>query len=196
MSDILKEITDSLPKVISESCFEGANIVLYTDNADFFISGEAQIKDLVNTFKKRIELRADKKILEPEDKVKLFIENTVPSDAEITNIIFDVQRSIVVVEAKKPASTALEYSHEAELSLVKLLIRFPEVLSQIAMDYEVQKLPNYALEIADKFHQFYHQCRVINQGQVDASRLALVSLTQKVLSEVLVVIGISAPEKM
>ena len=99
------------------------------------------------------------------------------------------------VEAKT-REASLEYKHEAELSLIKLLIRFPEVLSQIALDYEVQKLPNYALEIADKFHQFYNQCRVINNGQVDLSRLELVRLTQKILGEVLVVIGISAPEKM
>lgn len=91
---------------------------------------------------------------------------------------------------------AIEYSHEAELGLAKLLIRYPEVLSQIALDYEVQKLPNYALEIADKFHQFYHQCRVINEGKIDLSRLGLVQLTKKILGEVLAVIGISAPERM
>ncbi|MDP2587106.1 MAG: arginine--tRNA ligase, partial [Candidatus Komeilibacteria bacterium] len=100
------------------------------------------------------------------------------------------------VEEVKPGSKDLEYSHEAELSLAKLLIRYPEVLAQVALDYEVQKLPSYALEIADKFHQFYHQCRVINEGKIDLSRLELVRLTKKILGEVLAVIGISAPEKM
>ena len=33
--DILKEITDALPKVITDAEFEAANIVIYTDNADF-----------------------------------------------------------------------------------------------------------------------------------------------------------------
>jgi uncharacterized protein len=102
MADILKEITDSLPKVINESCFEGANIVLYTDSVDFFISGEDQIKSLVNQFKKRIELRADKKILESEQKVNSLIKELIPKEADLTNIIFDVQRSILVLEAKKP----------------------------------------------------------------------------------------------
>jgi uncharacterized protein len=102
MADILKEITDSLPKIISESCFEGANIVLYTDSAEFFSSGESQIKELVNQFKKRIELRADKKLLESEEKVEKIISSTVPSEAEVTKVLFDVQRSIVVIEAKKP----------------------------------------------------------------------------------------------
>ena len=100
--DILKGITDALPRVITDSCFEGANIVLYTDNIEFFRTGESQIKELVNQFKKRIELRADEKILESQEKTKTIIEKTLPSEAEVTNIIFDVQRSIVVIEAKRP----------------------------------------------------------------------------------------------
>ena len=32
--DILKGITEELPKVIVDAGFEGANIVLYTDNAE------------------------------------------------------------------------------------------------------------------------------------------------------------------
>ena len=100
--DILKEITDALPKVITDAEFEAANIVLYTDNADFFRTGESKIKELVNQFKKRIELRSDKKILVSEEETKKIIEKIIPVDAEVTNIIFDLQRSIVVIEAKKP----------------------------------------------------------------------------------------------
>ncbi|MEA3330060.1 MAG: beta-CASP ribonuclease aCPSF1 [Nanoarchaeota archaeon] len=102
MADILKEITGSLPKVISESGFEGANIVIYTDSSDFFISGENQIKELVNKFKKRIELRADKKLLESEEIVKKVLQELIPSEANLTNLIFDVQRSVIILEAKKP----------------------------------------------------------------------------------------------
>ncbi|MFA6304437.1 MAG: arginine--tRNA ligase [Patescibacteria group bacterium] len=90
----------------------------------------------------------------------------------------------------------LEYQEEAERSLLKTLLKLPEILEQISEDYEVQKLPGYAIEIADKFHQFYNTCRVIDDGKANTSRLALVKLTQKVLGEVLEIIGISAPEKM
>ncbi|MFA6023412.1 MAG: beta-CASP ribonuclease aCPSF1 [Candidatus Pacearchaeota archaeon] len=100
--DILKSITDELPKVISDVGFEGANIVIYTDNAQFFREGESQIKDIVNRVKKRIELRADQKILESQEKTKQIIEKIIPTEAELTNIIFDVQRSIVIIESKRP----------------------------------------------------------------------------------------------
>ena len=55
MADILKSIKEELPKVISDATFEGANIVLYTDNKDFFKNGESQVKAVVDKIKKRIE---------------------------------------------------------------------------------------------------------------------------------------------
>ncbi|MBI3333985.1 beta-CASP ribonuclease aCPSF1 [Candidatus Pacearchaeota archaeon] len=102
MADILKSIKDELPKVISDATFEGANIVLYTDDKEFFKTGEQEIKRIVDKIKKRIELRADKGILAPEEETEKSIRALVPEEAEITSIIFDVQRSSVIVEAKKP----------------------------------------------------------------------------------------------
>jgi len=103
MTDILKSILSELPKgIIKAANFEGANIVLYTENTNFFHSGESQIKKVVDKIKKRIELRADEKILLDKKETEETIREIVPKEAEITNIIFDVQRSIVVIEAKKP----------------------------------------------------------------------------------------------
>ena len=102
MTDILKSITSELPKVISDAGFEGANIVLYTDDEEFFKKGEAQIKEIVNKIKKRIELRADEKVLMKQEDAEKAIKSIVPKEADVNNIIFDAQRSIVVIEAKKP----------------------------------------------------------------------------------------------
>lgn len=102
MADILKSITDELPKVITDAIFEGANIVLYTDNKEFVRTGEEKIREVVNKVKKRIELRADQKVLLAEEETDKTIRALVPEEAEITNVIFDVQRSVVIIEAKKP----------------------------------------------------------------------------------------------
>jgi len=102
MTEILKSITEELPKVISDAVFEGANIVLYTNSKEFFKTGEPKIKEIVGKIKKRIELRADKSILASEDDTEKTIRGVVPEEAEITSIIFDIQRSSVVIEAKKP----------------------------------------------------------------------------------------------
>jgi KH/beta-lactamase-domain protein len=100
--EILKNIIDRLGEKITEAGFEGANIVLYTDNEDFFKDGEPKIKEIVNDIKKRIELRADTKILLEEKKTEQEIKKIVPQEADVTNILFDSHRSIVVIEAKKP----------------------------------------------------------------------------------------------
>ncbi len=102
MADILKDVQKELPKVISSANFEGANIVLYTNDMDFFKDNGGKIRELVGKFKKRIELRADSKLLKDEEETEKIIRDTVPEDAEVTNILFDPQRSIVVIEAKRP----------------------------------------------------------------------------------------------
>src|SRR3989339_1994347 len=102
MTDILKTITEKLHGKITEANFEGANIVLYTDNEKFFKDDEGKIREIVNEIKKRIELRADQKILKDQEEVEKEIKKIIPEEAEVTNIIFDLHRSIVIIEAKKP----------------------------------------------------------------------------------------------
>lgn len=100
--DILKTIKDKLHENITDTSFEGANIVIYTDNEKFFKEGEGKIKEIVDEIKKRIELRADQKILLSQEKTEAEIKKIVPEEAEITNIIFEPHRSVVIIEAKKP----------------------------------------------------------------------------------------------
>ncbi|MGV8130735.1 MAG: beta-CASP ribonuclease aCPSF1 [Candidatus Pacearchaeota archaeon] len=105
MSEILKAIKSELPNgVVSESLFEGANIVLYTTDKEFFRDSEEKIRDVVKKVKKRIELRADTSLLAPQEETEKTIRELVPSDAGIESIIFDVQRSTAIVEAKRPGT--------------------------------------------------------------------------------------------
>ena len=102
MADILKNITERLIGNVKEANFEGSNIVLYTQNENFFKTGEGRIKEIVNDIKKRVELRADQKILKEQPETEKKIKALVPEEAEITDIIFDYHGSIVVIVAKKP----------------------------------------------------------------------------------------------
>jgi len=101
-TDILKDIQKELPKNITSANFEGANIVLYTDDIDFFRDNDGKIKELVNQFKKRIELRADPLLLKTQEETEKIVKEIIPQDAGLTEILFDPQRSIVVIEAKRP----------------------------------------------------------------------------------------------
>ncbi|MEA3293293.1 MAG: arginine--tRNA ligase, partial [Patescibacteria group bacterium] len=63
----------------------------------------------------------------------------------------------------------------SELNLIKELIRFPEIIENTAIDYQVQRLPNYALELVSAFHKFYEECRVLTDDKKLAqARLGLV----------------------
>ena len=103
MADITKEILKMLPdEDISDACFEGANIILYTKDKKYFLDNKGTIKKCVDEFKKRIELRPDPSITMPPDKAEPLIRKLVPSEAELDNVIFDQQRSLVYIETKKP----------------------------------------------------------------------------------------------
>lgn len=103
MGEIIKEILKLLPaEKISDANFEGANIVLYTKNQEFFLNNEGLIKKAVDEFKKRVELRPDPSICMESEKAESIIKQILPEEAGVGNIIFDSQRSIVIVEAEKP----------------------------------------------------------------------------------------------
>lgn len=88
-------------------------------------------------------------------------------------------------------------NHPSELNLIKELIRFPEVIEDCAKDYQVQRIPQYAIDLATAFHQFYRDCKVLTKEKdLRESRLALVLATKQVLKNTLNLMGISAPERM
>ncbi len=85
----------------------------------------------------------------------------------------------------------------AELNLTKQLTRLPEIIEDTAKDYQVQRLPQYALDLATSFHHFYQECRVITEDKsLSQARLGLVTATKIVLENTLDLMGISAPEEM
>ena len=61
-----------------------------------------------------------------------------------------------------------------------------------------RSLPHYAQELAQAFHVFYTQCRVINDEDqaLSRARLLLLEATRIVLARVLGLMGVSAPEQM
>ncbi len=88
-------------------------------------------------------------------------------------------------------------SHPPELNLIKQLIRFPEVVEDTAKDYQIQRIPQYAIDLATVFHQFYRDCKVLSEDkELTEARLGLVLATKNVLKNTLYVMGISAPERM
>jgi KH/beta-lactamase-domain protein len=138
MNEILKEVLKYIPEKaeILEPGFEGANIVLYTKNKEFFLDNSDVIKNIVDAVKKRVELRPDPNLLMDEEKAEKEIKKLVPEEAGLTNVIFDVPRTKVILEASKPG-LAIGKSGEILKEIKKktfwipLVRRTPPIKSQI-----------------------------------------------------------------
>ena len=75
MANILKEITKILPSgKVDNAAYEGANIVLYTKDKDYFLDNKGTIKAAVKEFKKRIELRPDPSLCMEMEKAEKIIK--------------------------------------------------------------------------------------------------------------------------
>jgi arginyl-tRNA synthetase len=92
-----------------------------------------------------------------------------------------------------PAVTSTLEPEEREL--VKRLLELPEVAAEAAEKRGPQAIPTYAIRVADDFHRFYHEHRVLESEQ-RAFRLALCRATQIVIARCLDLVGVAAPDRM
>jgi arginyl-tRNA synthetase len=82
-----------------------------------------------------------------------------------------------------------------ERELVKRLAELPAVAADAAAKRGPQAIPAYAIRVADDFHRFYHEHRVLDSEQ-QAFRLGLCRATQTVIARCLDLVGVEAPERM
>jgi len=95
------------------------------------------------------------------------------------------------VSAEPPAGPLAEEERE----LVKRLLELPAVAADAAEKRGPQAIPAYAIRVADDFHRFYHEHRVLESEQ-QAFRLALCQATRGVIARSLDLVGVDAPERM
>ncbi|MBN1689625.1 MAG: arginine--tRNA ligase [Dehalococcoidia bacterium] len=86
---------------------------------------------------------------------------------------------------------------EPELTLIRSMVRMPEIVETVALSRQPHHLPFYAQDLATVFHSFYKQCRVISEdADLTAARLKLVLAAQIVLAGTLHMMGMTAPDSM
>lgn len=88
-------------------------------------------------------------------------------------------------------------TNEHEINLIKILLRFVETVANACQKYEPQILAEYLRELAQNFHVFYHNCRILGEEeQIAKARLALAITTKIAMKNGLKILGITAPERM
>lgn len=132
--DIIELIGDTA--VVEDINFEVSNIIVYTKNRNFFLNSSDLIKSIVSKEKKRVEVRLDSSLLTEEKEAEKKITKLVPEEAELKEIWFDKERSVVSLEAVRPElitayskKTINEIREETGWSV--LLSRYPLIKSDI-----------------------------------------------------------------
>lgn len=84
-----------------------------------------------------------------------------------------------------------------ELDLLKKLLEFPDMVRSCAFSFEPHRLTTYLREVAETFHRFYHEHRVINEDKaLMQARLAVCAMTKTVIANGCTILSVSCPEKM
>lgn len=93
-------------------------------------------------------------------------------------------------------------THPRELDVLRKLADYPEEIATAAERFAPHRLTRYAMDLASLLNLFYENCRVLPgaDGEPDRetalARLSLVNCARIVLSNLLGLLGISAPERM
>ncbi|MGH9213216.1 MAG: arginine--tRNA ligase [Acidimicrobiales bacterium] len=88
---------------------------------------------------------------------------------------------------------------ERELDLLRSLSQLPEVVELACAERAPHKVTAWVRELADRFHGFYHDCRVFGDGvppEVTQARWWLVESVRVGLTIGLDLLGVTAPERM
>ena len=86
---------------------------------------------------------------------------------------------------------------DPEIELIRKIADLPDEIIAAAVNREPHRMTRYAHELAALFHSFYNSCRVLTDDQkLREARLLLVDAARITLRNVLLLLGVSAPERM
>jgi arginyl-tRNA synthetase len=92
-------------------------------------------------------------------------------------------------------------THAREGDLIRTIGDFPKVVATAAALREPHRVARYLEELASAYHKFYDSCRILPQGDEEATplttaRLTLCAAVRQLLANGLRLLGVSAPERM
>lgn len=91
----------------------------------------------------------------------------------------------------------LNFSHPAELALIRHIAALPDCINEAAKDYNPSKITKYLCDLAQLFHKFYDNCKIKGEEENTLqSRLSLCVATKTVFKNLLDLLKVDAPEKM
>ncbi len=86
--------------------------------------------------------------------------------------------------------------NKLERELISTLINFNEVTTKTIMKLQPHLMTHYLLKLAQDFHSYYANVKILNVQSVDYSRVHLIAAVQKVIKCGLDLLNINSPEVM
>lgn len=102
-------------------------------------------------------------------------------------------------EGNVPASSTFEYElTKHEIELIEQISHFPSAVEQAANEYRPLVMAQYAYDLANAFHSFYHAIPVLQaeSEEVRNVRLRLVAAARQTIANALRLLDIQAPDVM
>ena len=100
------------------------------------------------------------------------------------------------IKTKSKANLDLLNTKE-DLNLMRILVRFPEIVEEATENYNPQVLVRYSIDLARQFHNFYEKERIIGvELDLMLARLEIIKAAKTIFETLFKLLGISYPKKM
>lgn len=104
MTDDLEKVEELIPREVSvqEVRYEASDIVIYTDTEDFLVDSSETVGKIVDTLKKRVEVRPSAKLFKDPGVAEDRAREVIDSSAGLEEIIFQPSLGKMIIRAENP----------------------------------------------------------------------------------------------
>jgi len=97
-----------------------------------------------------------------------------------------------------PDASEIIITHDAELELIRNLVRLPDVLNEVERELYTNRMCEYLFETSQKFSKFYENCSVNNaeSPEIKASRMTICTATAGTIRLLFTLLGIEVVERL
>ncbi len=89
------------------------------------------------------------------------------------------------------------FTHKNEVSLIKQMTYFPEIIDSAEETYNIHLIAQYLLTLCQSFNSFYSSCQVISDNKdLEKARLLIIRCVQIIIKIGLNILGIETLDKM
>jgi arginyl-tRNA synthetase len=115
--------------------------------------------------------------------------------ARIASIFREAEKIGIV-----PVSSEIDqvyFQNEESSALLKMIAKFPDEISDAAEYLEPHRISNFLLRLAQGYHKFYFEHRILTDDKIKSAHLLLLcKAVQITIRNGLAILGVSAPERM